>query len=132
MGIVKKAIGPLSKYDKSLPYTYMAKVPAVEGIKELYSYYFADTICGLIDYLDNHDIGPDGVELFGLYLKKEIPLEKDLCLTPDQHWLERPKICQSLETHYKKTLEDRYKGHVEKDPCLFEDRDRKGRGSGVI
>jgi len=132
MSFIKKVVGPLSKYNSSLPYTYMAKVSAVEGIEELYSYYFADTICGLINYLDNHDIGPDSVELFGLYQKKEIPLEKELCLTKDQKWLDRPKICKSLETQYKESLEERYKGHVEKDTCLFEDRDRKGRGSGVL
>ena len=132
MNVIKKVLGPLSKYDKSLPYTYMAKVPVIEGDDELYSYYFADTICGLIEYLDNHDIEPDCVELYGLYLKKEIPLEKDLCLTADMNWLDRPEICRSLESHYKKTLEERYKGHVEKDHCLFEDRERKGRGSGAL
>jgi hypothetical protein len=132
MNFIKKLVGPLSKYDKSLPYTYMAKVSAIEGIEELYSYYFADTICGLIEYLDNHDIGPNTVELFGLYQKREIHLEKGLCLTEDREWLDRPEICHSLETHYKDTLEERYKGHVEKDTCLFEDRNRKGRGSGVL
>jgi hypothetical protein len=131
VSILEKVIGPLSKYDKSLPYTYMAKVAAVEGIEELYSYYFADTICGLIDYLDEHDILPKDVELFGLYRKQEIPLEKELCLNEENKWLDRPEICHSLETQYKETLEDRYKGHVEKDPCLFEDRDRKGRSTGV-
>ena len=132
MNIVNKVLGPLSKYDKSLPYTYMAKVSVVEGIDELYSYYFADTICGLIDYLNNHDIRPEEVELFGLYQKKEISMEKEICLTTDKKWLDRPDICRSLESQFKKTLEDRYKGHVEKDHCLFEDRERKGRGSGVL
>lgn len=131
MSVLEKVIGPLSKYDKTLPYTYMAKVTAVEGIEELFSYYFADTICGLIDYLDAHDIQPQDVELYGMYQKQEIPLEKDLCLDENKKWLERPKICHSLETKYKETLEARYKGHAEKDRCLFEDRDRKGRGSGV-
>ena len=46
MGIVNKIIGPLSKYDKSLPYTYMTKVAVVKGDDELANYYFADTICG--------------------------------------------------------------------------------------
>ena len=132
MSFIRKVLGPLSKYDKSLPYTYMAKVPAIEGDEELYSYYFADTICGLIEYLENHEIGPEGVELFGLYLKKEIPLEKEHCLSSNQQWLNRPEICRSLEAHYKKTLEESYKGHVEKEACSFEDRNRRGRGSGVL
>ena len=132
MSILGKAFGPVSKYDKSLPYTYMAKVATVDGIEDLHSYYFADTICGLIEYLDNHQIRPQEVELFGFYRKTEIPLEVEYCIDPDQNWLERPKICQSLESRYIKTLEDRYKGHVEKGSCLFEDRNRKGRGSGVM
>lgn len=131
MNVIKKVFGPLSKYDKSLPYTYMAKVSAIEGIDDFYSYYFADTICGLIEYLNYHDIRPEEVELFGLYRKKELSLEKEICLTKDMKWLERPDICRSLESHFKKTLEERYKGHIEKDHCLFEDRERKGRGSGV-
>jgi hypothetical protein len=132
VSILKKIIGPLSKYDKSLPYTYMARVSAIEGIEGLYSYYFADTICGLIEYLDNHQIPPDDVELFGIYQKQEIPLEKNLCLNKDDQWLDRPEICHSLEIHYNQSLEERYKGHTEKESCLFEDRDRKGMGSGVF
>ena len=131
MSFINKVVGPLSKYDSSLPYTYMAKVSAIEGIEELYNYYFADTICGLINYLDNHDIEPDDIELFGLYLKKERPLEIEHCLTSDRQWLDRPEICRSLESHYKNTLEEHYKGHVEKESCSFEDRDRKGRGVGI-
>ncbi len=51
MGIIRKFLGPKSKYNKSLPYTYMAKVPIIEGDDELFSHYFADTICGLVEYL---------------------------------------------------------------------------------
>jgi len=29
MGMIRKIIGPKSKYDKSIPYTYMAKVPII-------------------------------------------------------------------------------------------------------
>jgi len=109
----------------------MAKVPSINGIEDFYSYYFADTICGLIDYLDNHDIGPEGVALYGLYLKKEVQIEKELCLDTHQKWLGRPKICRSLEAKFKKTLKERYKGHIENDPCSIDDRERKGRGIGV-
>ena len=56
MSIIEKIIGPRSKYDKSLPYTYMARVPVIEGDEELFSHYFADTICGLIEYLDKNQI----------------------------------------------------------------------------
>ena len=98
----------------------MARVPVIEGDDELFSYYFADAICGLVEQLDKNDIKPEEVELFGLYLKKEIPLEKKYCIAKDGNWLQRPNICRSLE--------DRYKGHIEKDECSFEDRERAGGG----
>jgi len=77
MGIVRKILGPKSKYDKSIPYTYFAKAPIVEGDESLVNYYFSDTICGLIEYLDESNINPEEVELFGCYLKKEIPIDKE-------------------------------------------------------
>ena len=76
MNIFKKLFGPRSKYDNSLPYTYMAKIMEIEGDEEVTSNYFADTICGLIDYLVQNELKPEQVALFGVYLKKEIPLEK--------------------------------------------------------
>lgn len=128
MGIVRKILGPKSKYDKSLPYTYMARVPALEDDKDLYNFYFADTICGLIDYLNEQEIGPEEVEILGLYKKEEIPLEIKNCISSDGKWLSRPEICRSLEEQYRKILEERYKGHVELDTCSFDDRERKGSG----
>jgi len=128
MGIISKVIGPKSKYDKSLPYTYMAKIPAFEKEEELFNYYFADTICGLIEHLDENDIRPEETQLYGLYKKEEVLLEKKYCLTADGKWLQKPYICKSLENRFKKTLEDLYKGHKEKEACSFEDRDRKGSG----
>ena len=64
MGVVRKILGPKSKYDKSLPYTYMAESPVIEGDENLFSYYFADTICGLVEYLDKNDIKPEEVKLW--------------------------------------------------------------------
>ena len=124
MGIVRKVLGPLSKYDKSLPYTYMAKITLLEGNDELANYYFADTICGLVEHLDKNNIEPDEVELFGCYLKKEIPLDNDPLLTEDGKWLQRPELCRKLESHYKKTMDDRYKGHEAHSDCSFDDRSR--------
>ncbi len=63
---------------------------------------------------------------------KSLPLEKEHCLSSNQQWLNRLEICRSLEAYYKINLEKSYKGHVEKEACLFEDRDRRGRGSGIL
>ncbi len=130
MGIVRKFLGPRSKYDKSLPYTYEARVDVLSGrgTEPVYDHYFSDTICGLIEYLKDNDIKPSDVQLFGVYQKKEIPLKTTYCTTPDGAWLHRPDICKSLEDHYRNSLEERYKGHIDDGACSFEDRDRKGMG----
>lgn len=128
MDIIRKVIGPKSKYDKSLPYTYLAKVSIIEGEDDLVSHYFADTICGLVEYLDEQKIAPEEVELYGLYLKNEIKLDKNICMDSRGNWLLRPEICHALEEHFEKTKDDLYKGHKEFEECSFDDRDRKGEG----
>ena len=128
MSIAGKLFGPRSKYDRSLPYTYVARVPAIEGDDSLHNDYFADTICGLIEYLDENDIAPEDVEIFGLYMERELPLDKQYCLDEEGRWLKRPNICHSLEQHYKDSLELQFKGHVEDGDCSYDDRERAGSG----
>jgi len=128
MSIVTKILGPRSKYDKTIPYTYMAKTPVIEGDDELFAYYYADTICGLIEYLDDNNIEPQEVQLFGVYQKKEIILETKACLADTGQWLRRPNICLSLEEYFRSTLEKRYKGHIAAGACSFDDRDTTGSG----
>jgi hypothetical protein len=128
MGVIRKFLGPKSKYDKSIPYTYMARVPVLEGEEDLYNFYFADTICGLIEYLDEQEMSPKEVEILGLYKGEEIPLAIEVCISEKGKWLSRPDICKSLEEQYKNTLEKKYKGHIVVGSCSYEDRDRKGSG----
>lgn len=128
MNIVRKLLGPKSKYDKTIPYTYVAKVQELENESELVSHYFSDTICGLVEYLDLKQIEPQSVKIFGLFRKEEIELESDCLVDSERKWLKRPDICKSLENTYKNTLEKRYKGHVEKIECSYEDRNRSGSG----
>lgn len=128
MGIIRKIMGPKSKYDKSLPYTYLAKVPIIEGEDELFSYYFSDTICGLVEYLNERKIGPEEAELYGLYRKNEIKLDKNICSDSRGNWLLRPEICHVLEKHFEKTKDELYKGHKEFEECSFDDRERQGEG----
>lgn len=126
MNIIRKFLGPKSKYDHSIPFTYLAEMPAIEGDDELFSYFFSDTICGLVEYLDENDISPNEVQIRGVYEKKEIPLDSKLFVNNEGNWLDRPKICRSLEAHFEKTHEFQYKGHLESGCCSFDDRDRKG------
>lgn len=128
MGIIGKFLGPKSKYDPTIPYTYVAKVSVVPGNKDLANHFFSDTICGLIEYLDENLISPEEVELFGCYQKKEIPIDLKYCLDNKGKWLKRPDLCHSFEVHYKETLEEQYIGHIERGECSFEDRDRHGIG----
>jgi len=61
---LKKYLGPKSKYDKAILYTYEARIRIIEGSDE-YNSYFSDTICGLVEYLHQNDIKPDEVQIIG-------------------------------------------------------------------
>ena len=50
MDLVKRIVGARSKYDRTLPYTYEARVP-ITGAEGEFQTFFADTICGLLDLL---------------------------------------------------------------------------------
>lgn len=116
MGIVKKILGPNSKYDKTIPYTYEARVKIVED-DDMYTSYQADTVCSLIEYLADNEIEPEMVDLVEIYVDKENSINKEFCLDEDGHWLRRPYICRSLQHHYK--------GHIDKEGCCaFFDRDQ--------
>jgi hypothetical protein len=128
MSLAQKLFGPRSKYDRSLPYTYVGRVRVLNEQDDLVNDYFADTICGLIEYLDQQHIDPEDVDLYGIYLLEKIPIDKQYCLDEQGRWLDRPAICRSLEEHYRKTLEEQYRGHVANAVCAFEDRRRTGSG----
>ena len=82
----------------------------------------------VIEYLEEDEIAPDSVQIFGAHLPEDILIDVESCTTDDGKWLRRPDVCRSLEERYKETLMDRYRGHVEGGGCSFEDRDRKGKG----
>ena len=119
MNLIREILGPESKYDTSLPYTYEARIPIIEGEDE-YNSYVADTICGLVDYLDDNGIAPDEVQIIEIYQERETPIEPELYATADNHWRFRPELCESFKAHYQ--------GHIEGGHCSFEDRDHKCKG----
>jgi hypothetical protein len=130
MGIIDKVVGPRSKRDKSLPYAYEARIDILAGqaSEALLDHYFSSTICGLIEYLEGEDIAPGDVTLFGVYRGQQYEIATEPCLAEDGSWLSRPELCHSLEEHYARTLEECYRGHVEKGTCSYDDRDRDGVG----
>lgn len=123
-------IKPRSKADRSLPYTYEGWVDilAGRGKEPVFDHYFSDTLCGLVEVLDEQEIAPGHVQLYGLYRGEQTRLDTSLCTDDEGRWLKRPHLCHALEEHYEHTHEECYKGHVEKGHCMFEDRDREGIG----
>ena len=39
-------------------------------MRPFYNYYQCDTVCGLIEYLDENGIAPENVQLYGIYSGK--------------------------------------------------------------
>jgi len=122
MGIIRKVLKASSKYNKTLPYTYIAKLFVIEGDEDLCHYYYSDTICSLIEHLEKEEISPEQVHIFGLYNETEIELDKNIFLSEENEWLLRPYLCRALEDHYQTTRDELYKGHIENGECSFEDR----------
>ncbi|KAA3636360.1 MAG: hypothetical protein DWP97_02930 [Calditrichaeota bacterium] len=130
MAGIRKLIQPKSKYNNSIPFTYEAKVDILHGYNglHLYNTYISDTICGLLDYLAERQIKPDDVQIVGVYKNKETSFDISVCIDEKGDWLSRPNICKKLESHFRMTMEDAYKGHTGNETCLYNDRNTKGYG----
>lgn len=115
MSILGKILGPKSKYDRSLPYTYEARIRIFEDGTE-YKSYISDTICGLVEHLHRNRIKPEETEIFEIYLERESPIDARLFATADHQWLFKPDICRAFEKHYA--------GHIQETTCSFRDRER--------
>ena len=122
MNIIRKILGPKSKYDHTIPYTYKAEINVLQGVEAdpLFIQCFADTLCGLIGYLDEHNYASDEVSLYEITIKGEAKIRKELCINKKREWLSRPAICHSLEGNYR--------GHIDEKRCSYRDRDRQGSG----
>ncbi len=114
MELFSKILGPKSKYEKDLPYTYQAQVKYIEDDED-YNSYIADTICGLVAYLDERKISPDDVRIFEIHRDQEKELDIAMCTSKKQQWLSRKELCESFK-HY-------YEGHIYEGGCTFSDRD---------
>jgi len=119
MGILDNVLGPQSKYDKMLPYTYEARMPIIEGDAE-YNSYLSDTICGLVKYLTENSIDSQEVEIYEIFADKEKLIPKQLYTLETGAWMSQKGMCQSFKDHYE--------GYIYEDGCVFEDRNCKGVG----
>ena len=51
MELKQKLLGPLSKYDQRLPFTYEVRIDSLDGLSDDESglgYHYADTLCAMI------------------------------------------------------------------------------------
>ena len=117
MGLLCNIAGPKSKYKKDIPYTYEAKVIVID---DEYHSFFADTICALVEYLVEHNVEPDEVELYEIFKGEEKKLNKEYCVSDEGRWLIRKELCDAFT--------ERYPGHIHDSGCTFEDRERNITG----
>lgn len=119
MSILRKFLGPKSKYDERLPYTYEARV-VVAGVPGMTESWVADTLCGVLDRLAEEKVAPADVTIREVRPEGEFPVRIAHCLGPDGAWLRRPEACRSFEEHYA--------GHERHGRCCYRDRDRTADG----
>lgn len=122
MGILEEFLGPASKYDHRLPYTYAARV-VVKGVPGMTEHYVSDTLCGLLERLNQENVSPEDVTIREVHTESEMPILTKHCLTSDGKWLLRPQSCRVFEA--------RYTGHERTGRCCYRDRDRTADGPFV-
>lgn len=122
MSILEKVLGPRSKYDERLPYTYEARV-AVTGVPGMSESWIDDTLCGLLEKLAVENVAPPETTIFEVRPEGEVPVLLEHCLGPDGAWLLRPEACRSFEAHYA--------GHERSGRCCYRDRSREADGPFV-
>ncbi len=114
MALVRRFLGPSSKYDPDLPFTYEARVQVTPGT-DIFNSYFSDTICGLLEFLDANGFSAEETTVVEIYEGNETIMESEWLTDRGGRWLHKPDICRSLAPHYR--------GHIFKGGCDFQDRD---------
>lgn len=122
MSILRNVLGPKSKYDHILPYTYEARV-VVSGVPGMTQSWVDDTLCGLLEKLAEEDVAPSEAALKEIRPEREVPILVEHCLGADGKWLRRPAACRVFEEHYA--------GHERTGRCRYRDRSREADGPFV-
>lgn len=115
---LKRKLTKKSAFQDILPYTYEARINVADEDFEYYSYY-SDTICNLVDYLDQHDFHPEQVTFFEIYHNQKVLLTHRL-FSEDKLWLQKSALCDLFNNYYM--------GHIKKGKCIFQKRDVSTRG----
>ncbi len=119
MSLESRILGPKSKYNHRIPYTYVARV-SVTGVEGMTQSYLADTLCSLLERLGEEKVRPNEVTISEVRPEGEFPVLLEHCVGPEGTWLRRPDACRSFQKHYA--------GHVEGGRCCYQDRDRQVDG----
>ncbi len=122
MSILRDVLGPKSKYDHSLPYTYEARV-TVTGVAGMTENYVSDTLCALLERLGDEKAEVAEVTILEIRPEGEFPVHLEHCVGADGKWLRRPEACRSFEAHYA--------GHEKTGRCCYRDRSRETEGPFV-
>lgn len=122
MSILRSVLGPESKYDRRLPYTYEARV-VVRGVPGMTQSWIDDTLCGLLEKLADEDVSPSEATLHEVRPEGEVPILVEHCVGADGKWLRRPEACR--------VFEERYAGHERTGRCGYRDRSREADGPFV-
>lgn len=122
MSLLSRILGPESKYDDRLPYTYQATV-AVAGVPGMTQSWIDDTLCGLLEKLAEEDVAPSDATLREVRPEGEVPILVEHCVGADGKWLRRPEACRTFEEHYA--------GHEKTGRCCYRDRSRTADGPFV-
>ncbi|MCB1696172.1 MAG: hypothetical protein H6984_13115 [Pseudomonadales bacterium] len=119
MSILDRVLGPASKYDKSIPYTYEARYFYLEGTQD-FSSFLSDTICGLVHYLMARGLNPGSVDIFEIYQNREVQIDPALYAENADTWITGTDLCLAFQKHYP--------GHIHSGSCSFDDRGIDGCG----
>lgn len=119
MSILRRILGPSSKYDDRLPFTYEART-CFTGLPGSSESYICDTLCGLLERLASEGIEPEDAALFEIRPEGEYPVPVEHCVDVDGNWLRRPSACESFATYYA--------GHERAGHCCYRDRTRDAEG----
>ncbi|MCW8924396.1 MAG: hypothetical protein OQK69_12345 [Gammaproteobacteria bacterium] len=113
MSLLKEIIGPKSKYEKDIPYTYEARIKIID---DEYNSFLGDTICALVEHLTKNKIKPEEVEFYEIFKDEEKKLDTRYCISDNGQWLSRKELCVAFKEHYA--------GHIHENGCTFEDREK--------
>lgn len=88
--------------NNTFPYTYQAVVNILDEDDSIQVSYFADTICGLITFLNKRRENPGRTRVFEIYRGQETLIPSQCYLRADGCWCSRHELCHPMTSRYGK------------------------------